>query len=156
MLAFNFSKSIEGVWLQPGSLSGWRPAACKWQTIRPAAWAFSKLACTTNISSDTGLKSLNHLFFPYGRPLQSYMFAKCKRVVPQGVTSIFCPVFSSLLCFKDDMSELPRVKHTQLFINNKFVDSVSGKTFDTLNPSDESVIAKIAEADRSNITPVFS
>jgi hypothetical protein len=32
---------------------------------------------------------------------------------------------------------------------------VSGKTFDTLNPSDESVIAKIAEADRSNITPVF-
>jgi hypothetical protein len=69
---------------------------------------------------------------------------------------LFCLVFSSFFCFRDDMSELPRVKHTQLFINNKFVDSVSGKTFDTLNPSDESVIAKIAEADRSNITPVFS
>jgi hypothetical protein len=80
-----------------------------------------------------------------------YLFANCKRVAPQGVTSIFCLVFSSLFCFRDDMSELPRVKHTQLFINNKFVDSVSGKTFDTLNPSDESVIAKIAEADRSII-----
>jgi acyl-CoA reductase-like NAD-dependent aldehyde dehydrogenase len=44
------------------------------------------------------------------------------------------------------MPELPRVKYTQLFINNEFVDSVSGKTFDTLNPSDETVIAKISEA----------
>jgi hypothetical protein len=71
------------------------------------------------------------------------------------VYSFYSYMFSSLFRFRDDMSELPRVKHTQLFINNKFVDSVSGKTFDTINPSVESVIAKIAEADRSNITPVF-
>jgi hypothetical protein len=36
----------------------------------------------------------------------------------------------------------------QLFINNKFVDSVSGKTFPTLNPANEKKIADIAEADK--------
>ena len=42
----------------------------------------------------------------------------------------------------------PPVQYTQLFVNNAFVDSVSGRTFATINPSDETVIAKIAEADR--------
>ena len=46
------------------------------------------------------------------------------------------------------MSPAPRIEYTQLFINNVFVDSVSGKTFETINPSDETAIAKIAEADR--------
>ena len=39
----------------------------------------------------------------------------------------------------------PEVKYTQLFINNEFVDAVSGKTFDTVNPATEEVIAKVAE-----------
>jgi len=47
------------------------------------------------------------------------------------------------------MCAVPRVEHTQIFINNSFVDSVSGRTFQTINPSDETVIARIAEADRS-------
>jgi hypothetical protein len=38
----------------------------------------------------------------------------------------------------------------QLFINNEFVDSASGKTFPTLNPSNEKKIADIAEADKVN------
>lgn len=38
----------------------------------------------------------------------------------------------------------------QLFINNEFVDSVSGKTFPTLNPTNGKKIADIAEADKVN------
>lgn len=32
----------------------------------------------------------------------------------------------------------------QLFINNNFVDSESGDTFDSINPSDESLICKVS------------
>lgn len=40
---------------------------------------------------------------------------------------------------------------SQLFINNEFVDSVSGKTFPTLNPSNEKKIADIAEGDKADV-----
>lgn len=36
----------------------------------------------------------------------------------------------------------------QLFINNEFVDAVSGKTFETLNPANHKVITKVAEGDK--------
>ena len=36
----------------------------------------------------------------------------------------------------------------QLFINNEFVDAVSGKRFPTLNPATEEVICDVAEADK--------
>ena len=36
----------------------------------------------------------------------------------------------------------------QLFINNEWCDSVSGKTFPTINPSNGKVIAQIQEADK--------
>ena len=39
----------------------------------------------------------------------------------------------------------------QLFINNEFVDAVSGKKFQTINPANESVIAEIAEGDKVGI-----
>ena len=42
----------------------------------------------------------------------------------------------------------PEVLYTKLFINNEFVDAVSGKTFATIDPSDEEEIAQIAEADK--------
>ncbi len=35
---------------------------------------------------------------------------------------------------------------TQLFINNEFVDALDGATFDVLNPFDNSLLAKVAEA----------
>ncbi len=35
------------------------------------------------------------------------------------------------------------VKRTQLFINNQYVDSVSGRTFETINPATEEVICKV-------------
>lgn len=36
----------------------------------------------------------------------------------------------------------------QIFINNEFVDSVSGKKFQTINPTKETVIAEISEGDK--------
>ena len=48
---------------------------------------------------------------------------------------------------KDDL----KIKPGRLFIDGKWVDSVSGKTFDTINPATEEVITCIAEGDRADI-----
>ena len=45
----------------------------------------------------------------------------------------------------------PEVKSTKLFINNKFVDAISGKTFPAINPSTEEEIAQVAEGDKADI-----
>ncbi|XP_045514930.1 aldehyde dehydrogenase 1A1-like [Pieris brassicae] len=45
----------------------------------------------------------------------------------------------------------PEVKYTKIFINNKWVDSKSGKTFPTYSPHDGSVIAQIAEGDKADV-----
>jgi len=45
----------------------------------------------------------------------------------------------------------PEVLYTKLFINNEFVDAVSGKTFATIDPADEEEIAQIAEADKEDV-----
>ncbi|XP_060073232.1 retinal dehydrogenase 2-like [Ylistrum balloti] len=45
----------------------------------------------------------------------------------------------------------PKVKYTKLFINNEYVNSVSGKTFPTLNPSTGEKIASIQEGDKADI-----
>jgi len=47
--------------------------------------------------------------------------------------------------------EMLKVKFTQLFIDNKFVDSKSGKTFDCENPATEEKIADIASADEDDV-----
>ncbi|KAG6422901.1 hypothetical protein SASPL_113283 [Salvia splendens] len=46
---------------------------------------------------------------------------------------------------------IPQVKFTKLFINGEFVDSISGKTFDTIDPRSEEVIAKVAEGDKEDV-----
>ncbi len=43
------------------------------------------------------------------------------------------------------------VRQTKILINNKWVDSVSGKTFETINPATGDVIAKVAEADAADV-----
>uniref|UniRef100_A0AC35UBH7 Aldedh domain-containing protein n=1 Tax=Rhabditophanes sp. KR3021 TaxID=114890 RepID=A0AC35UBH7_9BILA len=48
-------------------------------------------------------------------------------------------------------SENHKPKYTKLFINNKFVDAHSGKTFDTVNPANNKLIAKVAEADKTDV-----
>ncbi len=40
---------------------------------------------------------------------------------------------------------------TKMLINNKFVDAVSGKTFETINPATGEVLATVAEADAADV-----
>ena len=42
-------------------------------------------------------------------------------------------------------------KPRQMFINNQFVDSASGKTFPTYNPATSEVLARVAEGDREDV-----
>src|SRR5712671_1057114 len=44
-----------------------------------------------------------------------------------------------------------KVSATKLLINNKWVDSASGKTFPTVNPATGEVITKVAEADAADV-----
>ncbi len=52
----------------------------------------------------------------------------------------------------------PRVKPgpTKLLINNQWVDSASGKTFPTVNPSTGEVICQVAEADAADVDQAVS
>lgn len=43
------------------------------------------------------------------------------------------------------------VHQTKILINNKWVDSVSGKTFETINPATGDVLARVAEADAADV-----
>ncbi|XP_022825595.1 retinal dehydrogenase 1-like [Spodoptera litura] len=45
----------------------------------------------------------------------------------------------------------PEIKYTKLFIDNEWVDAKSGKTFETYNPHDGSVIARVAEGDKEDV-----
>uniref|UniRef100_A0A6G1SAT3 Retinal dehydrogenase 1 n=1 Tax=Aceria tosichella TaxID=561515 RepID=A0A6G1SAT3_9ACAR len=45
----------------------------------------------------------------------------------------------------------PEVKYTQLFINNEFVNSADGKTFQTMNPTTEEVLAVVQEGGTKDI-----
>ncbi|XP_011189745.1 aldehyde dehydrogenase, mitochondrial isoform X1 [Zeugodacus cucurbitae] len=42
-------------------------------------------------------------------------------------------------------------KYTKLFINNEFVDAVSGKKFPTNNPANGKLIAQVAEGDKADV-----
>ena len=42
----------------------------------------------------------------------------------------------------------PEIKYTKLFINNEFVDSVSKKTFPTIDPATEEIICEVSEGDK--------
>jgi len=57
-----------------------------------------------------------------------------KQKVSHGMTSI-------------DISQL----ETRLFINNEFVNSESGKTFNTVNPATEEVICAVQEASAADV-----
>ena len=40
---------------------------------------------------------------------------------------------------------------TQAFIDGKFVDAASGKTFDSINPANGQVLAQVAECDMEDV-----
>src|SRR6266852_1799150 len=44
-----------------------------------------------------------------------------------------------------------KIGPTKLLINGKWVDSVSGKTFPTINPSTGEVITRVAESDAADV-----
>lgn len=45
---------------------------------------------------------------------------------------------------------------TKLFINNEFVDAISGKTFATVNPATEEVICEVQEAGAEDVDKAVS
>ena len=45
----------------------------------------------------------------------------------------------------------PKVKDQPLFIGGKWLDSVSGKTFATLNPATGETICQVAEGDKADV-----
>eukprot|EP00095_Tigriopus_kingsejongensis_P005302 maker-scaffold337_size202799-snap-gene-0.23 protein:Tk05302 transcript:maker-scaffold337_size202799-snap-gene-0.23-mRNA-1 annotation:"retinal dehydrogenase 1" len=45
----------------------------------------------------------------------------------------------------------PALRYTQLFIDNEFVDALSGRTFPTVNPATEAVIGHVAEGDQADV-----
>ena len=45
----------------------------------------------------------------------------------------------------------PKVRHTDCFIGGRWVPAVSGKTFETVNPATEEVIAQVAEGDSADV-----
>ncbi|KAI4380691.1 hypothetical protein MLD38_006854 [Melastoma candidum] len=47
--------------------------------------------------------------------------------------------------------KIPKIKFTQLFIDGHFVDSVRGRTFETVDPRTGEVIAWIAEGDKEDV-----
>ncbi|XP_057967942.1 aldehyde dehydrogenase family 2 member C4-like [Malania oleifera] len=47
--------------------------------------------------------------------------------------------------------KMPEIKFTQLFINGQFVPSILGRTFETVDPRTEKVIARIAEGDKEDV-----
>lgn len=75
------------------------------------------------------------------------------RVVPRRLfappASISRSSFATLAERKIDDS--PEVKYNQVFINNRFVDSVSGKTFPTINPATGEKICDVAEGDKADV-----
>jgi aldehyde dehydrogenase (NAD+) len=46
---------------------------------------------------------------------------------------------------------LPKIRHTECFIDGKWTPAVSGKTFATCNPANEQEIAQVAEGDQADI-----
>ncbi|XP_050365588.1 aldehyde dehydrogenase family 2 member C4-like [Argentina anserina] len=51
----------------------------------------------------------------------------------------------------DSFVKMPTIKFTKLFINGEFVDSISGKTFETIDPRTGEVITRVAEGDKEDV-----
>ena len=45
----------------------------------------------------------------------------------------------------------PDVKYTGIFINNEWVESESGRTFQTINPATGEVITEVQEGDKADV-----
>lgn len=61
------------------------------------------------------------------------------------------PQLASSTSTKSVHTTAPVVRFTQLFIDNKFVDSVSGNTLETINPATEEVICSVSAAVKEDV-----
>ncbi|KAL6224019.1 hypothetical protein ACLB2K_002876 [Fragaria x ananassa] len=52
---------------------------------------------------------------------------------------------------EESFVKLPTIKFTKLLINGEFVDSISGKTFETIDPRTGEVITRVAEGDKEDV-----
>ncbi|KAE9597031.1 hypothetical protein Lal_00007399 [Lupinus albus] len=59
--------------------------------------------------------------------------------------------YSTNAAIEEPIKPPVQVEHTQILINGQFVDSVSGKTFPTLDPRTGEVISHVAEGDREDV-----
>jgi len=50
-----------------------------------------------------------------------------------------------------EQARVPKIRHTQCFINGAWVPAKSGKTFETVNPATEEVLAEVAEGDAADV-----
>uniref|UniRef100_A0A8D8URZ9 Aldehyde dehydrogenase, mitochondrial n=1 Tax=Cacopsylla melanoneura TaxID=428564 RepID=A0A8D8URZ9_9HEMI len=50
----------------------------------------------------------------------------------------------------------PKIEHTQLFINNEFVNSQSGKVFETINPANGEVITEVQQGSKADVDRAVS
>ncbi|PRQ45486.1 putative oxidoreductase [Rosa chinensis] len=57
----------------------------------------------------------------------------------------------SSACSEESFVKMPTIKFTKLFINGEFIDSVSGKTFETIDPRTGEVITRVAEGDKEDV-----
>jgi aldehyde dehydrogenase (NAD+) len=53
--------------------------------------------------------------------------------------------------YNSDGGDPPQIHQTQCFIGGQWTAAASGKTFDTINPATEEVIAQVAEGDAADI-----
>lgn len=50
-----------------------------------------------------------------------------------------------------DSIKIPEIKFTKLYINGEFVDAISGKTFETIDPRNGQVLGSVAEGDKEDV-----
>jgi hypothetical protein len=50
-----------------------------------------------------------------------------------------------------DRQRAPKIGPTKMLIGGQWLDSASGRTFDTINPATEEIVARVAEGDKEDI-----
>ncbi|XP_027357396.1 aldehyde dehydrogenase family 2 member C4-like [Abrus precatorius] len=66
-------------------------------------------------------------------------------------STCFVPTSLSYTNMADQDFKMPTIKFTKLFINGDFVDSLSGREFETIDPRTGEVIARVAEGKKEDI-----
>lgn len=67
-------------------------------------------------------------------------------------TDMIIPFMFLQKCFKKMSIQKPTsILHKKVFINNKFVDAVGGKTFQVIDPATEEEVCRVAEGGKADV-----